>query len=87
MTAVATEVHQSFPFGKRNWLLAGAGLIVIVLGYVLLSIPPADGFASLTLAPLFLVTGYCILVPAALLVRNPSRTTADMADGTAGTKS
>jgi hypothetical protein len=58
------------PFGRRNWILFGASLAVIGLGYVLLSIPPADGFLSLTAAPILLVGGYCVLLPAAILVRD-----------------
>ncbi|MEW6750834.1 MAG: hypothetical protein AB1505_07635 [Candidatus Latescibacterota bacterium] len=58
------------PFGRRNGVLFAAGLACIVVGYVLLSIPPADGFLSLTLAPVLLVAGYCVLIPAAILVRD-----------------
>ena len=57
------------PFGRRNGTLFGAGLACIIVGYIALSIPPADGFLSLTLAPVLLVAGYCVLVPAAMLVR------------------
>ena len=42
------------PFTRKNWSLAIAGLAVIVLGYVFLRIPPAEGFLSLTLAPVLL---------------------------------
>ncbi|MBI94408.1 MAG: hypothetical protein CME05_14560 [Gemmatimonadaceae bacterium] len=62
--------HSESPFGRRNWILFGASLAVIGLGYVLLSIPPADGFLSLTAAPILLVGGYCVLLPAAILVRD-----------------
>ena len=48
------------------------GLLVIGLGYVLLSIPPADGFLSLTLAPIFLVLGYCVIIPVSLLLKDAS---------------
>ena len=68
MPSPATAV----PFGRRNWILFGVGIAVIVLGYVLLSIPPADGFLSLTAAPLLLVLGYCVLVPVAILYRDAS---------------
>lgn len=57
------------PFTRRNWVLFAVALATIALGYVLLSIPPADGFLSLTLAPLLLVAGYCVLIPVAILVR------------------
>jgi hypothetical protein len=48
------------------WLFA-LGLATIALGYVFLSLPPVDGFMSLTLAPLLLVLGYCVFIPIALL--------------------
>jgi hypothetical protein len=67
---MSADVRHSFPFTRRNWILAAAGIGVIVLGYVLLSIPPAEGFLSLTLAPVLLVAGYCVLIPAALLVND-----------------
>lgn len=61
--------RSELPFTRKNWTLFGVGLLVIVAGYVLLRIPPVDGFLSLTAAPILLVIGYCVLVPAAILVR------------------
>ena len=60
---------NSFPFARKNWIIFALGIAVILLGYVLLSIPPADGFLSLTLAPILLVTGYCILIPMTILAK------------------
>ena len=60
------------PFTHKNWTLAAAGLAVILLGYVFLRIPPAEGFFSLTLAPVLLVVGYCVLIPLAILLRDQS---------------
>ena len=57
-------------YGGRNIRLFVMGLVVIALGYFLLSRPPVDGVMSLTLAPLLLVIGYCVLIPLALLSRN-----------------
>ena len=62
--------HSELPFGRRNWILFGASLAVIGLGYALLRMPPADGFLSLTAAPIMLVGGYCVLLPAAILVND-----------------
>ncbi len=59
----------ALPFTRKNWILFAIGLATIVLGYVALSVPPADGFLSLTLAPLLLVAGYCVLIPLALLAK------------------
>jgi hypothetical protein len=50
-------------FGPTNYALFAAGILVIVLGYILLS------RGSITLAPILLVFGYVILLPAGLLVR------------------
>jgi len=64
---------RSLPFGRANWVLFGAGILIIIVGYRLLAIPPAEGFWSLTAAPIVLVAGYCVLIPIALL-RRPKRT-------------
>jgi len=60
---------RDLPFARRNWTLFGIGLATIALGYLALAMPPADGFLSLTLAPLLLVGGYCVLIPLAILAR------------------
>jgi hypothetical protein len=51
-----------FAFAPINYALFGAALAAIIAGYVLLS------RGSVTAAPLLLVLGYIVLVPAALLV-------------------
>ena len=56
------------PFSKRNWRFLFLGLGVIFIGYILLWIPPAQGVCSLTLAPILLVVGYCIVIPVAILL-------------------
>lgn len=60
---------SELPFTRKNWVLFLIGVAVIAMGYVLLRIPPADGFVSLTLAPILLVGGYCVIVPVAILHR------------------
>ena len=62
---------DALPFSGKNWIGLAVGLAVIALGYVLLSIPPADGVLSLTLAPLLLVLGYCGIIPYAILCKDP----------------
>jgi uncharacterized membrane protein HdeD (DUF308 family) len=49
-------------FEKNNWLVLGAGLLAIVLGFVSL----ASG--SITLAPILLVLGYCVLIPIGIMI-------------------
>ena len=47
---------------RRNIGLFGAGLASVALGYVLLS------QGSVTLAPILLVAGYCVLIPLAFIL-------------------
>ena len=60
----------SWPFGRLNLIVLLAGLIVIVIGYVLLGSGGADSVESLTIAPILLLIGYLVLLPAAILVRD-----------------
>lgn len=53
---------ESLRFSRINGLLAAAGLLAIVLGYVLLS------RGSVTAAPLLLVAGYVVLLPLAIIL-------------------
>jgi hypothetical protein len=58
-------------FNMKNyihWKLFALGLVCIGAGYIALSIPPAEGFLSLTAAPLLLVCGYVVIVPLSLLI-------------------
>ncbi|HOP05862.1 MAG TPA: DUF3098 domain-containing protein [candidate division Zixibacteria bacterium] len=60
-----------WPFGKKNYILFGAALVVIVIGYILL------GQGSMTLSPVLLTLGYCVLIPAAILWKNESEEIAE----------
>jgi len=47
-------------FGPKNYIVLGAALVSLVLGYWLLS------RGSTALAPVLLVLGYCVLFPVGL---------------------
>jgi len=53
---------SALPFTKRNWTWMGIGLLVIIIGYIALS------QGSITLAPILLVLGYCVIIPIAILL-------------------
>jgi len=55
-----------------------AGLAVIVIGFICLRIPPVDSFWTMTAAPLLLVLGYIVFVPAGL---RPRRLITSLPDG------
>jgi hypothetical protein len=56
------------PFGSKNYIIMGIGLLVIALGYIALAQGPADNPLSRTLAPILLTLGYCVLMPLGILL-------------------
>ena len=61
--------EEAFPFGRENYLILLAGVVVIILGYLALSGDKVEGFMPLTLAPILLVIGYCVIVPIGIMYR------------------
>lgn len=57
------EVDLGFRWGLLNTVLLAAGVALLAAGYLSLS------RGSITMAPVLLVTGYCVFIPASLLVR------------------
>ncbi|MBN1478857.1 DUF3098 domain-containing protein [candidate division KSB1 bacterium] len=55
--------------GRTNFIIFAIAVVVFIVGYIFLSIGPADSFESLTIAPIVLVIGYVVLVPLAILWR------------------
>lgn len=57
------KTENSLPFQRKNYILFGVGIFAILLGYLFLS---RD---SITLAPLLLVAGYCVIIPLAIALK------------------
>jgi len=68
-TSYAKKKPTQPALGKNNYLIFGTALLVLLIGYWALAQPPVDGFLSLTLAPILLVFGYCVLIPLAIMVK------------------
>jgi hypothetical protein len=58
--------ESEWSFGPRNYILFGIALVIIILGYVSLS------QGSITLAPILLILGYCVLIPIAIMLKTPA---------------
>jgi hypothetical protein len=65
------EVDLGFNWGTTNTVLLALGLGMILAGYFALS------RGSITLAPLLLVAGYVIVVPAALVLLGKGKTSGE----------
>jgi hypothetical protein len=64
----------SLPFTKSNYQILGGGILCIILGYIALAQEPWDGTMPLVVAPILLVLGYCVLIPAGILFRRRTGT-------------
>ena len=62
-TRRAPEAELGFSWGLSNSVLLALGVGVLASGYVALS------KGSITLAPVLLALGYCVLIPGSLLFR------------------
>jgi len=57
------QKKSSFVFTRKNYLTLLAGLVIIIVGFIALRM------GSITLAPLLLVLGYCVVIPIGILLR------------------
>ncbi len=64
---------QILPYTRANYILFLGALVVIALGYVALTQPPWNNFWSLTVSPILLVLGYCVMIPLALLYQKKKK--------------
>jgi hypothetical protein len=63
---LAKHEHPFLSMRNVKWL--GAGAISIIIGYIALAQGPYDNPLSITVAPIFLAIGYCILIPVGLAI-------------------
>ena len=63
------RLFEGWAFGKINYLLFGAGLALLMLGYFFMAYGEVNSFQSLTLAPILLFLGYIVVIPTALVFR------------------
>ena len=55
--------NNKLPFGKKNYRLMLAGIAIVILGFVLMSLdtePYGFGFLGLTLGPLVVLAGFVL---------------------------
>lgn len=60
------SINFKWPYKTKNYVLFGAGVFVIIVGYLTMYLGEVDSFQSLVLSPLLLLIGYLVLIPYAL---------------------
>ena len=57
------KLFESLNLNTKNYIIFGIGIVLIILGYILMSLGPHDGILSSKLSPVILIIGYCVLIP------------------------
>jgi len=66
----SNSLLDSWSYSKINYILFIGGLIMIILGYIIMATGETNSFQSLSLAPILLLIGYLVLIPASLIYKN-----------------
>ncbi len=60
-------------WGKKNYQFLVLGIIVIIVGFYLMSVGSWDSFASLVISPILLVAGYVLIFPLSIFYRKKEK--------------
>ena len=63
------KLFHSWSFGRINYHLFVIGVLTLIMGYILMATGETESMQSVKIAPLILIVGYCVLIPAAILVK------------------
>ena len=63
------SVKFLWPYKRKNYLLFGVGVFVIIVGYLIMYQGEVNSFQSLVISPLLLLAGYLIIIPLALIYK------------------
>lgn len=66
-TSAKAKKDLSLPLEKTNFLIIGAGILVLIIGYILMSQNSVGGFLPTVVSPILLVLGYCVIIPYGIL--------------------
>ncbi|MBP9191191.1 MAG: hypothetical protein KBF96_01430 [Ignavibacteria bacterium] len=72
--------HLHFALTSKNYMIIAFGIVLIILGYILMSENSVDGFLPTIVAPILLIFGYCVVVPIGILYSPKSVETTDIED-------
>jgi len=55
------------PFDAKNMRIIFAGIATIVIGYLVMYFSPTMSAMALTVSPIILLLGYCVIVPIGIM--------------------
>ena len=63
------NLFQGWSYDKENYIFFVAGIVSVILGYIIMATGETYSFQSLSLAPILLFIGYIVLIPIALIYK------------------
>lgn len=61
-----------FPLDKSNLMIIGFGILLLIIGYILMTENSVNGFLPTVISPILLVLGYCVVIPYGI-IKKPSK--------------
>jgi len=52
-----------------NYMILVAGIVTVLIGYLVMSTGDATSSSAITIAPIILVLGYCVLIPLGIIYK------------------
>lgn len=68
-TVEKKQFIANLTLSKTNYILFGIGVLLITLGYFVMAKGEVYSFQSLSVAPLILLFGYLVVIPASILYK------------------
>ncbi|MDX9758429.1 MAG: DUF3098 domain-containing protein [Bacteroidota bacterium] len=63
---------------RVNYMILGAGVLVVIIGFLVMSAGDAVSPLSVTIAPIILFLGFCVIIPIGIIYK-PKKITGDEA--------
>ena len=60
---------ENWSFTYINYWLFFIGITFVIVGYIVMHTGGTNSFKSLTLAPILLVLGYCLIIPVSIFYK------------------
>jgi len=65
----SAPIFGDWNFTQANYLIFLAGIVIIILAYIIMARGTTNSFQALTLAPIMLIIGYLIIIPLAIVYK------------------